>query len=307
MVKLKRRAVLLAKIESVYGTDPTPAETDAIATTDISIKPSFEPVERAIQIASMTKLPAASGMRFYEVSFTADLIGSGAMGTAPKLGALFQACAMTQTVATSSVTYTPTSSPISSCTLYVYQDGLRHIVSGCVGSWKLTGEAGKIPQVEFKFNGIYAAATDTAIVTPTFDSTVTTPPVVKSATFSYNSVALIASKFEIDLANTIAKRPSINAAYALAGFHITDRKPIVSFDPETAAVATVDFLGDAVTTTRAVVCTLGTATGNRCVVTVPAVMVTEVDYADRDQTLINNIKGEATGTTDGSELNLKFT
>lgn len=312
MPKIKRRSLILAKTETTYGTDPTPTgASNAILTMDCNIKEFFPPVERDVQIASMSRKPSLGAMKYSEVTFKTELVGSGAVGTAPRLGALFKACAMSETVsAGSSVIYTPNSSPLASVTLYVYLDGLRHIVTGAIGTWKLTAEAGKQAMLEMTIRGLWSTPTDTALATPTFESTVDAPPIVKSSSLTWNAnAALVAKMLEIEIGNNIAMRPSVNAATALAGFHISDRKPKFSFDPEAESVATVDWRTDVLTTPRALSMIIGATAGNICTLTMPKANITELEYGDREGVLVQNVKGEITANSSGGddELTIKFT
>lgn len=312
MVKLKHRSLLLAKIEATYGVDPTPTgASNAILTMDSNIKETFEPVERGVQLASMTIRPSVGATRYAEVTFKTELLGSGTAGTAPRIGALLKACAFAETVSVgSSVTYAPVSNPLSSVTLYLYLDGLLHKVTGAVGSFKLSAEAGKQCMLDFTFKGIYNAPTDTALATPTFETTIDAPPIVKSASLTYNSIStLVATKLELDIANAIAMRASVNAAFAVAGFQITARKPMITIDPEAEAIATVDWRTDLLTTPRALSMIVGATAGNILTMTFPKFNVVDVEYNDRDGVLVNNIKGECTAnsTSGDDEMSLKFT
>lgn len=312
MVKIKRRSLVLVKSESTYGTDPTPTgSSNAILTMDCDIKETFEPVERNVQIASMSRKPSLGAMKYAEVTFKTEIVGSGSVGTAPRLGALFKACAFSETVsAGSSVIYTPNSSPITSCTVYVYLDGLRHIVNGALGTFKLSAEAGKQAMLEFTFKGLWTTPTDTALATPTFESTVDAPPIVKSASLTWNSNSnLIVRMLEIEMQNNIAMRPSVNAATALYGFHITDRKPKFSIDPEAESVATVDWRSDVLTNPRQLSMVIGATAGNICTLTMPKCNPTELEYSDREGTLVQNVKGEITANSSGGddEMTIKFT
>ncbi len=312
MVKIKRRSLILAKTETSYGVDPTPTgAANAILTIDSGIKESFEAVERNVQISSMSRKPSLGAQKFCEVTFKTELVGSGAVGTAPRLGALFKACAFSETVsAGSSIIYTPNSSPISSCTLYFYLDGLRHIVTGALGTFKMNCEAGKQAMLDFTFKGLWTTPTDTAMATPTFESTVDSPPLVKSANLTWNAIStLIAKMLEIEMQNNIALRPSMNAANAIAGFHITDRKPRFSFDPEAESVATIDWRSDVLTNPRQLSLVIGATAGNICTITAPKCNPTDLEYSDREGTLVQNVKGEITANSSGGddELTIKFT
>lgn len=310
MVKISRRSLLLCKTESVHGTDPTPTASDnAILTQDLEIKPIFDAIERNVSIGSISRKPSLGAMRHVEVTFKNELIGSGAAGTAPRIGSLFKAAAFAETVsAGSSVIYTPNSSPIASCTLYIYKDGIRHIVTGALGSVKGVFEAGKQAFLEWSFKGIYNTPTDTALPTPTFESQVDSPPIVRSANFTWNSInTLVVKMFDFDMQNTVAIRPSINAEFAMAGMHITDRKPIFSMDPEAEALATIDWYADILTTPRTMSMQIGEDAGNICTITSSKCNVVSVEYGDREGTLIQNIKGELTSISGDDEISFRFT
>lgn len=310
MVLLKRKAVLLAKLEGTYGVDSTPAAADdALLTIDIDPSRTFTPIERNVQISSMTRKQSVGAERYTTINFQTELYGSGAAATAPRLGALFQACAMSETVTSpTDVTYAPTSSSLKSCTIYVYLDGLRHIVTGCVGSFKITCTAGSPAMIDWTFMGIYSAKTDTALASPTFESTVDNIPICVSAGLQYNSTSLVVNEATIDMQNQIAKRPSINSSTAIAGFQITDRKPTATIDPEAELVATIDFETDVLTTPRELTWTVGSTTGNRCVITIPKFNITDIQYGDREQTLIENVTGLCSdGGSGDDEITLAFT
>ena len=312
MPLVNQRRVLLAKIEATYGVDPTPtAATNSILTIDSKIKETFTAIERNVQISSLTKRQSLRGQTFAEVTFKSELVGSGTAGTAPRIGTLLKACAFSETIsAGSSVVYTPNSSPISSCTMYLYIDGRQHIISGAVGTPKLTMEAGKQAVIEFNFKGTWNTPSDSSNPTPTFETTVDAPPIVKSAAFTINSISsLIIAKAELDMANTLAIRPSINAATAIQGFFITERKPMLSIDPEAVSIATYDWRTDVLTTPRAVSMVIGATAGNIITLNIPKFNVQDIEYADREKLVVENIKGQlaANSATGDDELTIKFT
>lgn len=303
MTLLKRKMVLLAKIESTYGTDSVPtAASNSIPTMDIQLKETFEPVQRDLQLSSMSRKKTIGIKRFIEVTFMVELFGSGSAGTAPRTGALLQACGMSETVVSStSVTYKPTSSNLKSCTLYIYVDGKRHIVTGAVGTFKVTATAGSQAMLEFTMTGMYADPTDTSLVSPTFESTVDSVPLVKSAGLTLNSVDLVVNEFTLDMGNNVVPRPSVNAAYAIAGFHITDRQPVATIDPESELIATYDYRSDVLDTPRNLHLTVGSTAGNTCYLEVPSFNTTDIEYGDRDQTLIEVITGQCAADTDAGD------
>lgn len=305
---LIKKQVILAEVESTYGTDPTPtAADDAILAINPQIKETFTPLERNINISTFSNYPSLSGIRFAELSFQVELKGSGSAGTSPRLGKLLRACGMDETViSATSVTYTPASSGHESATIYNYIDGRRHILSGAYGSFKLTAKSGELAMLEFTFQGLYTAPTATAIVSGTYEST--TPPVCKSCSFQYNSKStLIVDTVELDLGNQIVQRPSLNSSTGLEGFIITGRKPTLMIDPETTIETSYAFRDDVESNQRQVSYQIGSSAGNICTVTVPKFNITSVEYSDRDGVSIEQLSGECTKDSGDDEISLAFT
>lgn len=306
MVKFKRNSLLLGKLESTYGTDPTPAGTDAIQVIDLSIKESFDPITRDVLISSMSRLPSLKGIHFSEVTFSVEMHGSGASGTAPRIGRFLQACAFTETVAASSVVYTPKSTNISSITLYLQLDGRQHKVTGAYGNVKVTAQAGQLAVAEFTFQGIWNDNTDATNATPNFGSEPNPVP-VSSAAFSYNSnTDLVVPSVEFDMQNAIVQRQDISAATALKGFVVTGREPNVVFTAEMESVATEDYRADILTNTRALSFSVGSATGNTIDFSMPAVMVKDIEISDNDGLYVEQFTGDLSSTSGDDELTITF-
>ncbi|MBL0142661.1 MAG: hypothetical protein IPP91_11310 [Betaproteobacteria bacterium] len=100
-----RRALVMAKIESTYGTDPTPAGVDAVLLRNLRIKPmaaEFAPRDLIRSFfGNSENLPAAIHA---EAEFEIEVAGSGAVATAPKWGMFMRACAMSETTTAADVT-----------------------------------------------------------------------------------------------------------------------------------------------------------------------------------------------------------
>ena len=175
MALLTRKRVILIETESSYGTDPTPAATDVVLVTDLSITPqSSDVVNRDVvrpYLGSSEQLLANTRV---ECTFSVELAGSGTAGTAPRYGSALKATGLSETVSSgTSVTYAPVSSSFSSVTIHYNVDGVRHKVTGCRGSFTISAEVGSIPTIDFTFTGIYNAPTDTALPTVTYGNQAT--------------------------------------------------------------------------------------------------------------------------------------
>ena len=164
MAQLTRKRVILIEAESSYGTDPTPAATDVVLVRYLSITPqSSDVVNRDVVRPYLGASQQLLANTKVECTFSVELAGSGTAGTAPRYGSALKACGFSETVASgTSVTYEPISASFSSITIHYNVDGVRHIVTGCRGSFVISAAVGEIPSIDFSFTGIYNAPTDTA-------------------------------------------------------------------------------------------------------------------------------------------------
>ena len=304
----KKNRLLLAKVETTYDTDPTPTAADnSILAIDPEIKEMIEPARRQAQIGSLSRLPSTDGKKSVEVTFKIELKGSGSAGTAPRIGPLLRACGFAETVVGgASVTYLPRSSGFESCTIWFYIDGRLHKVTGCRGDVKFTFEAGTFPVAEFTLKGRYAASTLVSLPTPTLESTL--PQLCKSANFQYNSKnTLVVKSALIEMNNKVVERPSLNDANSIAGFEITDRDPMLTIDPEMIIETSYAFRTDAFTTQRAVTWVTGATAGNILTVSIPKFNPYFPEYSDRDEIMVETIKGECAQNTGNDEVSIALT
>jgi len=288
---IKSRSFILAKIESVYGTDPVPVVgTDAIMVEDLAF--SFAGArmnERPATRPSLGKLQQVYGGALGQVSFSAELKGPGSAYSAsnkPEIDPLLRACAMAVTLVTTpgseTATYKPVSTGHESCTIYFYLDGTRHILTGCRGTVEFSMETGARGMAKFTLTGHVAARTDTALGAPTFDSVA--PPTMKGGSLLIGAYAAVVNAVNFNLGNTVAMPPSLNAADGFADIRITGRDVTGSFDPEDIIVATYPFEANWKAGTAAVLDTgvIGGTQYNRFKATFPVCYYREIAHGDRD-------------------------
>ena len=305
----KKNQLLCAKLETTYDTDSVPTVAlDSLLAIDPKIKEIVEPVRRPANVASLSRTYSVAGTRSAEVSFKMEVKGSGSINTAPRIGCLLRACGFAATVVSgTSITYLPLSSGFESVTLYVFIDGRRHVVTGARGDVKITCEAGQMAMAEFTFKGRYATPTLVALSSPTLESTI--PQVCKSCTFSYNSkTTLVLKSALIEMNNEVVQRPDISDANGIAGFEITGRDPMVTLDPEDTIQTSYDFRGDSLASTlRALSWVVGATPANIVTFSIPKFNPYFPEYEDRDEILVQKVKGEATQNTGNDEVSIAFT
>ena len=307
---LTRKRLIRVKKESTYGTDATPVGTDALLVRNLEITPvEADVVSRDLIRNYLGNSPQLLANTRVSITFQVELAASGTAGTAPRYGSILQACGMAETiVASTSVSYAPVSSAFSSASIYFDNDGIRHILTGCRGSFTLTGEVGQIPTIDFTMVGCYNAPTDTAAPSTTF-SAQASPLIFKqgnTSAFSFFSYAGCLQSVSFDMANETVYRELVGCTKEVL---ITNRAPSGTVMLEAPALATKDFFALSQTETTGNLTFLhGTTAGNRVTFTASQCDVGNPSYADQDGVQMLNIPYVAVPSTAGNdEVSLAFT
>jgi len=311
---LTRKKFLIAKIESTYGTDPSPVGgTDAVQVTNLEVTPiESDNVQAATHqgfLGNSTRGTLVANKRV-SVTFDVELAGSGTAGTAPAFGPLLKSCGLSETIVSStSVTYAPVSSSFSSATIYCFYDGTRHKITGARGSVSFNMTAGQFAVASFNFIGIYNAPDDTALsgsftvanqaaAIEVNDTNVTT------ATFHGVTNSRIES-FDLAMNNELLYKETASNKEVL----ITNRAPGGTAVIEAPAVGTTDFFAKAVASaTGSTSIVLGGTAGNIVTVNAAQTDITGCSYADTNGVIALSMPYLALPTTAGNnEMSLVFT
>ena len=310
MVLLSRKRLILVKTEATYGTDSSPAGTDALLVRNLEITPlSGDVVSRDLIRPYLGNFDQLISLTSVAINFEVELAGSGTAGTAPKFGAILKACAMSETVVSStSVTYAPVSSSFSSATIYFNVDGVLHKLTGCRGSMTMSCAVGVIPTLAFNLTGVYNAPTDTAQPAVTY-SAQATPLIFRegnTSSFSFFSYSGVLQSVDFNLANDLVYRELVGGTKETL---ITDRKPAGTVMIEAPTIATKDFFTTALASSTGNLTFLhGTTAGNRVTFTASQVDVLNPTYQDQDSIMMLSVPYVALPTTAGNnEFSLAFT
>ncbi len=281
MTRYARNKLILVKIESTEGTDPTPTVgSNAVSVRRMDVTPvratnrSRERVRN--YFGNSPQMPADV---YSEIEVEVELAGAGAAGTAPAWAPLLRACGFSETVnAGTSVVYAPETPAVKSVTIYPYVDNVRHKMTGCRGTVRLTATREEIPTLTFTLWGVYNAAADSTPGTATFAGQAV--PVLFNRTESTADLlgeTPCLESLSIDLANSLSHRNLINCEDRIA---ITGRAPAGKAEFEAPTVATYDWFAAAkAATTDAVEIVHGTTAGNIITIEAPAVQVINPRYA----------------------------
>lgn len=307
---LNHRSVILLKLESTYNTDPTPA-TSANEMLVENLNWSFvnsRMNDRMPVRASKGKLKPLYGGTLVQITFDAELKGSGTAGAAPEIGAALQACGMGETVvASTSVTYKPASSSLKSCTIYLYRDGKLIKATGCVGDFSFSLQAGAYGKFSFTFTGHFVSETDVTLATPSYDSTL--PPIaVNLSSFQIDSTNFALTKLDFAMGNEVATPDDLTQADGFGQVQVTGRRVTGSVDPEDKLVAAYNFVSKW-TSGAAVALTTGAigSSGNQITISMPAVTYTGQSPGDKSGIVTRELPFQAAESSGDDEVSIAFT
>ena len=310
MAQLTRKRVILIEAESSYGTDPTPAATDVVLVRDLSITPqSSDVVNRDVVRPYLGASEQLLANTKVECTFSVELAGSGAAGTAPRYGSALKACGFSETVSSgTSVTYAPVSASFTSVTIHYNVDGVRHIVTGCRGSFVINAAVGEIPSIDFSFTGIYNAPTDTALPSVTYGAQAT-PLIFKNGNtsgFSLLSHSGALMNLSMDVGNTLVYRELVGGTKEVL---ITDRAANGSVTIEAPALATKDFFAAALTDASLgnLQFLHGTTAGNKVQFISSKVDIGDVSYGEADGVTMLEIPYTLVPSAANDEMSIVFT
>lgn len=311
---LTRKKFLIAKIESTYGTDPTPVGgNDAVQVTNLEVTPieSDNVQAAAFQgfIGNSTRGTLVANKRV-AVTFDVELGGSGTAGTAPAFGPLLKSCGLSETIVPStSVTYAGVSSSFDSATIYCFYDGTRHKITGARGTVTFNMTAGQFPTASFVMTGIYNAPDDTALsgsftvanqaaALEINDTNVTT------ATF-HGVTDVRLESLDLALNNEVLYKETASSQEVL----ITNRTPSGTAVIEAPAVGTTDYFAKATAVaTGNSSFVIGATGGNIITMTMAQTDITGVSYGDTNGVISLSMPYLALPTTSGNdEISLAFT
>lgn len=268
---------LLWKVESTYGTDPVPtASANVLVAQSVDINPlemdtdDYTPVSDSFGSNEMIV-----GATWASVSFDVLLCGSGTPGTAPNHGPALRAAGWHQTLtADTSAVYSLLSTGEESGTLYFYNDGVLHKMTGIRGSLSWNWTARKAPRMTFKGMGLNQPMVDSPLPVPTLP-TLPRPLAMNNAhtVLTIGGYSARLSAFTIDQNNDVqfrdlTGRRDVSIVGRGMGGKVTIELPLV---------AEKDFLGANGICTQALaapmVITHGSVPGNIVSMTLPRVQL----------------------------------
>jgi hypothetical protein len=210
MARFMRNLAVVAKTETVYGEDSVPTgAANAILMVNARIEPLVgEEVQRELSLPYMGHQGSMLVGNHVRLTGEVEIAGSGAAGTAPKVGPLLRACAMMEVIDVGvDVQYAPISKLQESAALYFFLDGVKHAMLGTRGNWTLSKTPKQIPRFNFTLTGLLGPITDTALPALTLTGWQKPLPVNNlNTTLSLHGLSGTCEGLTLDLGNQIEPR-----------------------------------------------------------------------------------------------------
>jgi len=305
MSLLLEQRILAAKIETTPGTVEAVAAADAtfnIYADGPIIECDTGFTERDGQ-SSFSPLPGVPQGRRGRARFSTDLVGA-ASAVSPAWALTFlPGCGMVATG--TSWGFVTGSSTAKNLTLVEYLDGTTRTIFGAVGTWTIDLTAGQAGRINFEFIGVYGTDADAALITPTYETT-KPPRWGNTSGCTFNSQSLTLNTLNIVAGNEMKLREDANLTAGFKTGIITNRRVTWTADPETVAVATIDWMAAFHNSTEASFTTVvGTASNNVITITMPKAQITSPpNRGNRDGLLTTTLSGQANRSAAAGDDNL---
>lgn len=283
------------KLETVAGTaEPPLVPGDFILASDVQYNPDVQLITRNYMRPSLSALPHIIGRRLAQITFSVEVLGTGVAATTttpltqaaatPKWADLLEACGMVgAAVATpAGKVYSPTTQNMKTATIDVYLNDVKHRITGAMGTFTITANAGQIATINFTFTGVHQAPIVAA--TPPIPAQTINPPIVENAGIAIGATTgLIIEQVSLDIGNSVIERPDANSPSGFLAMHITGRAAKMTLNPEVAPEATHPFWSDFIGgVSKTFTATVGTVDGNKMIISAPQVQPEQVSYGDRN-------------------------
>lgn len=236
---------VLAKVESVYGTDPTPTGgANAILCKNLNITPlNTELVSRDLIRPYFGNSEQLMAQKYVSIDFECEYVGAGALGVAPGFDSLLRACAFSKAVTQVSCSIASASTIL---TITKNSHGLsvgdKVLLSGCTDTNKnVVVTVASVTSANVFVTAAVASATDeaTAAGSPKMNIAVVYSPItdsLESATLYYNvdgvQHKITGARGTFELSTVVKQIPTFK--FTMTGLYNT---------PSDVAVPSVDYSG----------------------------------------------------------------
>lgn len=160
LILREQNQVIAVKPEVTYGTDSVPAGANALLVSNITVNTLDGPIaDRNNFTGFMGNQGAVRLNQFVTIAFSVELIGAGAVDTAPAYSALYLASGHAEAVtAGTRVVYTPIEDDPDSVSIYYQVGPIQHKITGVRGTLTFELSTTGLPMLRFEGTGLFVAA-----------------------------------------------------------------------------------------------------------------------------------------------------
>lgn len=177
--------VVLAAVETTYGTAPTMNAATAILAMNSTVRTIGEQLARNVDSSFFGGDPFVNVGKRVELDFECDLIGHATPGTAAPLSAIYRACGHAQTLDPGvDALYAPVSTGQASCTIDFYWAGVKFRMTGCRGSMDVEWAIKTYAKCKIKMIGLLTIPTDQEPPSGISFSAFQTPAAIETPTWA---------------------------------------------------------------------------------------------------------------------------
>ena len=305
---LSENKLVLVKIESPYGAEPTPTTAaNFIAVSNVSVRPNLTYNDTAATDGSLSPRAGTLGQKYLEVTFDHELqMESVTDWKTPPCDPLLLSCGYTDSG--SAGVYLPRTTGFQSCTLWIYEEDIVWKINGCRGNVVCNFPAGGNVIFSFTMQGLYTKPVDSTFPT-TWTDNGGSPVVAMNQSFDWDSTHHPTTEsLSFSLNNTLAQNPSLDDAdtHGVSEIVITNRMPEGSFNPEMVKETTDDFLTHYEAVTQTAIAYKVSDGSGALTVSLPKTELTGYSSGDRGGTLIYDLPFRCVRSSGDDEISLTF-
>lgn len=201
-----KRKVILAKIESTYGTDASPLPAAALVLdSDTKITPlEHDSVDNGILSPVFGADAVLQVGGWGELDLSIPLAGASALGVAPAYDAILRACGLSAAItAGQRVTYGLVSDSFESVTCYAHEHGDVTKLRGCRGTISLEIKAKAKPMLKAKLTGLSEGPIAGALPATDLQPAAVLPIENANSSLIIGGMAVVMESVSIELGNEI--------------------------------------------------------------------------------------------------------
>ena len=323
-VSINRRQWLLSAVESVYGTNRNPTESNSGQTIRLlepfQLDVTQENVEQIGGLGTLGFSRPIATARPAGITFRTFMQGVGTSYSAalkPPIGELLRSCGMLETLVTSNANgdpqyeYAPAGRVQSLCSvsLIANVDGIDTRMVGAMGNVNIILVGASPAIAEFTMRGILETEVSTSRGTPVGLPSTTPPRWVGSGSVYIGSLQAVIENLNFNTNNRIFEQ---RASVALSGsglvkILITERTPGGSMDPEVSNTNSFNWLGVWRSTSGApITVNLGNERGNRFTLVMSSAIPKAIGWQDKEGLAVFGVDYQAYEVSGNDDYKLIF-